>query len=64
VAASVLMPKASMNKDDLFHALEDKIGSTGKAADVKAVTVAKSRNQLADCSLWRRVTTANGGHDP
>lgn len=47
----MLVPKAAMDKDDLFFARKDDIGAAGKVSPVESVSKTHLRDQFTDNNL-------------
>jgi hypothetical protein len=62
VAAAMLMPKATMDKDYLSARNKNEVGLAGKIGDVERVAVAHGMGQLSYEHLRCRIFAANGAH--
>lgn len=58
----MLMPKASMNEDDLFAPWEDDIGLARQASRMKSIAVAKLRQDRAGCQFGASVPASVALH--
>jgi hypothetical protein len=53
--ATVLVPEAPVNEDNLVPGAKDKVRIARQVPSVNAVTIAHSMNQAANDHLWFRV---------
>ena len=63
MSATVLVPKTSVDKDDLPSPGKCQVGGAGQIPSMKAVAITHPMNEVAHFQLGLRVRTADPAHE-